>query len=184
MLDQRRLGRHRIEDPAEVFDVGDPGLLVHHQVLRHMEILGLGLEPEPRRRVAIVAAVVHVNVEIPAEPPLGREINHPPERDSMGNARTRDGNRIDPPGVLEPLGRLEDITARGHVEPAQAGSMKIGEFESAVGPAKAVVGMSPGVRREIAAAVRAATGSIAPPGTEITRRPVLPVSLLIVIEVS
>ena len=71
---QKISARHGVRVGSEVRDVGDALLLVHYKILDDVQVLGLALEREMLRRVAVRPAVVHVHVEIPAPPAQRREI--------------------------------------------------------------------------------------------------------------
>jgi hypothetical protein len=66
-----------------VADIRDPSLLVHDQVLDQVEVLGLSLKGQAGGRVAVGATIVHVHVQIGAEPAGRRQVRqtvqHHPE---------------------------------------------------------------------------------------------------------
>ncbi len=69
--DERRGGGDRIGAAGKVADVRNPPLLIHDEILHQVEVLGPGLKRQVRRGVAVGTAVVHVHVEVGAEPPGG-----------------------------------------------------------------------------------------------------------------
>ena len=60
--------RCRVDAAAAVRDVRNALFLVDDQRIDDIQVLGLGLQHEMRRIVAIKAAIVHVHVGIAADP--------------------------------------------------------------------------------------------------------------------
>src|SRR5437763_12529658 len=52
----------------EISKVGEPLLLVYDQIFDNSKVLGIGLLDQMRRRVAIRAGIIHVNVHVAADP--------------------------------------------------------------------------------------------------------------------
>ena len=61
-------GAGRIGAGAEIADVGDALFLVDDGVEDHVQVLGPRLLRQVVRRIAVMAAVVHVHVQVGADP--------------------------------------------------------------------------------------------------------------------
>ena len=97
-----------IRTGAEIGDVGDALLFVHHQGLHDVQVLGACLEREVRRGVAVRAAVIHVHVQVAAPPPVRREVGEPLDHDaSRDGARGADREVGVCDAVLRPVPHLD-----------------------------------------------------------------------------
>ena len=68
MHEQHILGRGRIGQRREIFDVGNALFLVDQQIEDEIEVFGLGLRHQIGGLGAIGAAIVHVHMHIAAQP--------------------------------------------------------------------------------------------------------------------
>ena len=131
------------------------------------EILGPGLRGQVPRVVPVRATVVHVDVEVTAEPSAGSQVTQPAKRHAHGRhcpPTNRDRSLLDPK-----LGTMGDLDVKGagrHRDDRAPRGMEIPVLELPLAPVESIVGVTPGIVRCIAASIAARNRDSArkPPG--------------------
>ena len=151
---QERCGGYRIGVRAEVGNVRNPLLLVHDQILDDVQILGARLECEMTRRVAIGAAVVHVDMHVPAPPSLSWKVGNALESNPLRHSPTRRHVHVGTKHlILGTSPHLDVHLPGGHRELARPCRVEIGILELPLGAIKRLVRMAPHIIRRIASAL-------------------------------
>ena len=146
---QHAAGRRRVDSRQEGADVRDPLLLVDDQVVDEIEPFGARLLRQICGRVAVTAAVVHVDVEV-AAPPLSRK------RQPRQRHRHR-GLRVDlaPHHRVSRPARDLDLEGPGrNRHPPLARAVHISGLHALALGDEEIVGVDPGVVRSEEAAAR------------------------------
>ena len=130
--DERPGRRCRVDPHPARGDVGDALLLVHDEILDDVEILGLRLQHEVRRGVAVVPAVIHVHVHVGAHPAPLAAVEPRPRGKSQVHLRRRAGahlNRAPLGRTRQALHQLDAHGPRGDFDHIVAGGMEVARLE-------------------------------------------------------
>ena len=147
-------GGHRIGPAQEPLHVRNPLLLVHDQIFHDVDVLGLCLEAEARGIIPVMAAVIHVHVQVAAPPAERRKVHQAEQRQTLHpGRRRRDAHPADHPAELHALGQLDGVFTGGKIEVRRAVRVKIGRFEAALLAVEGLIGVAPGIAGRPSAAV-------------------------------
>ena len=136
---------HRIDRAGEVRQVGNAAFLVHDQTFHHVEMLGARLEGERRWRGAVVAPVIHVDVEVAAAPAVLGEVG-----DAVALRATQprhhtdfDVNGLGLRAAFEPAPRLIRIPADRQGKRYVPVDVEVPGLHPLEPPVESVVGVTP-----------------------------------------
>ena len=147
-VDDQRIGARRgIELLAVVCNVGETLFLVDDQRIDQAQIFGLGLRREVSRRIAIDAAIIHMNVHVGTRP-MSR-VRHRPALRVQVHGKIGDlvRGRRDVAALESALESIENLHAyrsRGYIDFDDTARVEIMRFEFALAAIEAVVGVYPG----------------------------------------
>ena len=136
----RRAGRVGVG--AEAGDVRHALFLVHHQVPGDVEILGARLQREVRRCVAVVAAIVHVDVQVGADEVAvgGRQRVRHQRGGELRGVAVQQVHRAAPRRVGEAVLHPDRGLAGRHVQRARRRAVEVVRLAVLQGAVEAVVG--------------------------------------------